>query len=70
MGLQIPAEQGNFRMKEFRSQNVHVKKCQLARESAKLDPKLEQEMAEEGMEFELVEWPKHHVANHRYNFNQ
>lgn len=45
-------------------------KYRLARECAKLDPKLEQEMAKEGMEFELVEWPEYHVANHRHNFNK
>ena len=31
----------------------------LARESAKLDPKVEQAMAEEGMSGELGEWPEY-----------
>ena len=31
----------------------------LARECAKLEPKLEQEMAEEGMLIELAEWPEY-----------
>jgi metal-responsive CopG/Arc/MetJ family transcriptional regulator len=30
----------------------------LARESAKLDPKFEQAMAEEGVSLELAEWPE------------
>ncbi|MCH8875051.1 hypothetical protein IH824_20195 [candidate division KSB1 bacterium] len=57
-------------MKSFKEKIIFKNKYRLARESAKLDPKLEQEMAEEGMEFELVEWPKYHAANHRHNFNK
>ena len=31
----------------------------LARESAKLDPKVEQAMAEEGMSRDLADWPEY-----------
>lgn len=33
-----------------------IEKSRLARECAKLDPKFEQEMAEEGFEMEIDEW--------------
>ena len=36
-----------------------VNRSRLARESAKLDPKFEQAMAEEGMSRELAEWPEY-----------
>jgi len=36
-----------------------VNHSRLARESAKLDPKFEQAMAEEGMSGELAEWPEY-----------
>lgn len=36
-----------------------IEKSRLARECAKLDPKFEQEMAEEGFGMEIVEWPEY-----------
>jgi len=36
-----------------------VNRSRLARESAKLDPKFEQAMAEEGMSRELADWPEY-----------
>jgi metal-responsive CopG/Arc/MetJ family transcriptional regulator len=36
-----------------------VNHSRLARESAKLDPKFEQAMAEEGMSRKLAEWPEY-----------
>jgi len=36
-----------------------VDRSRLARESAKLDPKFEQAMAEEGISRELAEWPEY-----------
>ncbi|MBX3060586.1 MAG: ribbon-helix-helix protein, CopG family [Anaerolineae bacterium] len=36
-----------------------IKRNRLARECAKLDPDVEQALAEEGMEWELAEWPEY-----------
>jgi Arc/MetJ-type ribon-helix-helix transcriptional regulator len=36
-----------------------MRRSRLARESAKLDPQVEQTLAEEGMEQELVAWPEY-----------
>ncbi len=36
-----------------------IDKTRLARECAKLDPKLEQCLAEEGMDWEVDEWPEY-----------
>jgi Arc/MetJ-type ribon-helix-helix transcriptional regulator len=36
-----------------------IEKSRLARECSKLDPKFEQEMAEEGFEMEIHEWPEY-----------
>ena len=38
---------------------VRLDKGRLARECAKLDPKFEQEMAEEGISIVLDEWPEY-----------
>lgn len=38
---------------------ARIEKSRLARECAKLDPKSEQEMAEEGFELEIDEWPEY-----------
>lgn len=37
---------------------ARLDKSRLARESAKLDPKLEQEMAEEGIQEDQPKWPQ------------
>jgi hypothetical protein len=39
------------------SQHVRSHETRLARECAKLDPKLERAMAEEGIVYALSEWP-------------
>jgi metal-responsive CopG/Arc/MetJ family transcriptional regulator len=36
-----------------------MRRSRLARESAKLDPQLEQALAEEGMDQELAAWPQY-----------
>ena len=36
-----------------------IRRSRLARESAKLDPQLEQTLAEEGMDQELATWPEY-----------
>ncbi len=36
-----------------------IEKNRLARECAKLDPKFEQKMAEEGFKMEIDEWPEY-----------
>jgi Arc/MetJ-type ribon-helix-helix transcriptional regulator len=36
-----------------------IEKTRLARECAKLDPKFEQELSEEGFETEIDEWPEY-----------
>ena len=36
-----------------------IEKTRLARESAKLDPKYEQNLSEEGFESEIDEWPEY-----------
>lgn len=36
-----------------------LQRSRLARESAKLDPQAEQELAEEGMDQELTTWPEY-----------
>ncbi|GIK57294.1 MAG: ribbon-helix-helix protein, CopG family [Chloroflexi bacterium] len=36
-----------------------IKRNRLARECANLDPDIEEAMAEEGMEWELAEWPEY-----------
>ena len=38
---------------------TRMRRSRLARESAKLDPRLEQALAEEGMEQELAAWPEY-----------
>ena len=38
---------------------VRLDKGRLARECAKLDPKFEQSMAEEGISIDLEEWPEY-----------
>ena len=38
---------------------VRVKRSRLASECAKLDPKVEQSLAEEGMKRELAAWPEY-----------
>ncbi len=38
---------------------ARIEKNQLAQECAKLDPKFEQEMAEEGFVAEMDEWPEY-----------
>ena len=38
---------------------TRMRRSRLARESAKLDPKLEQALAEEGMDQELAAWPEY-----------
>ena len=38
---------------------VRLDKGRLARECAKLDPKVEQAMAEEGISIDLEEWPEY-----------
>ncbi|HEU5100091.1 MAG TPA: ribbon-helix-helix domain-containing protein [Roseiflexaceae bacterium] len=38
---------------------IRMRRSRLARESAKLDPRAEQALAEEGMEQELVAWPEY-----------
>jgi len=36
-----------------------IEKSRLARECAKLDPKIEQALSEEGFEMEIDEWPEY-----------
>lgn len=36
-----------------------IDRCRLARECAKLNPKFEQSLAEEGLAGELAEWPEY-----------
>ena len=36
-----------------------IEKSRLARECAKLDPRFEQELSEEGFEMEMDEWPEY-----------
>ena len=43
----------------LRDKLVRLKRTRLARESAKLDWRDEQRMAEEGLEQEFAEWPKY-----------
>jgi metal-responsive CopG/Arc/MetJ family transcriptional regulator len=38
---------------------TRMRRGRLARESAKLDPKVEKVLAEEGMDQELAEWPEY-----------
>lgn len=38
---------------------MRIEKSRLARECAKLDPKIEQSIAEEGFSSELEEWPEY-----------
>jgi metal-responsive CopG/Arc/MetJ family transcriptional regulator len=38
---------------------VRMRRSRLARESAKLDPQIEQSLAEEGMDQELATWPEY-----------
>jgi metal-responsive CopG/Arc/MetJ family transcriptional regulator len=38
---------------------TRMRRSRLARESAKLDPQLEQALAEEGMDQELAAWPEY-----------
>jgi metal-responsive CopG/Arc/MetJ family transcriptional regulator len=38
---------------------TRMRRSRLARESAKLDPQLEQALAEEGMDQELAAWPQY-----------
>ena len=38
---------------------TRLRRSRLARESAKLDPSLEQALAEEGMDRELATWPQY-----------
>ena len=38
---------------------VRLEKTRLAQECAKLDPKMEQSMAEEGFSAEMEEWPEY-----------
>ncbi|MFN8480110.1 MAG: ribbon-helix-helix domain-containing protein [Kouleothrix sp.] len=38
---------------------VRLQRSRLARESAKLDPQVEQQLAEEGIEQELSTWPEY-----------
>ena len=38
---------------------IRIEKSRLARECAKLDPESEQTMAEEGISWELEEWPEY-----------
>ena len=38
---------------------TRMRRSRLARESAKLDPRLEQSLAEEGMDQELAAWPEY-----------
>jgi metal-responsive CopG/Arc/MetJ family transcriptional regulator len=38
---------------------TRLRRSRLARESAKLDPRLEQALAEEGMDQELAAWPEY-----------
>lgn len=43
----------------LQDQLTRMRRSRLARESAKLDPRLEQALAEEGMDQELAAWPEY-----------
>jgi metal-responsive CopG/Arc/MetJ family transcriptional regulator len=43
----------------LRDKLTRMRRSRLARESAKLDPSMEQALAEEGMDQELATWPEY-----------
>ncbi len=43
----------------LRDKLTRLRRSRLARESAKLDPRLDQALAEEGMDQELAAWPEY-----------
>ena len=43
----------------LRDKLIRMRRSRLARESAKLDPRIEQALAEEGIDQELAAWPEY-----------